>query len=108
MPVRAIEVRQISAGEVRNVAVDMRGKLDTGETLTGTPTATEETGGITTSAAQVNMEAVVVNGRLVPAGQAIQFTADPNEDASGSYEVVVSCATSAGQVIDGALRLRIV
>lgn len=101
MTTRALQIESMSANEVRNVSVDMKGKLDVSETLSGTPTVTETTGDLALSSKQVNSAALEINRRTVAIGEAIQFTVDPDSDASGAYVVYVSCGTSGGQTIDG-------
>lgn len=107
MTTRASDIESMSALEVRNVSVDMQGKLDEGETLTGTPTVTEATGDIALSNKQVNTSALTINDVAVAIGEAIQFTADPADDAEGVYTIYFSCGTSEGQTVDGELLLRI-
>lgn len=61
--------------EVRNVAIDMRGKLDVGELLLDPPVITEEvTSDLSFSSAAVNTTALTINGRVVAIGKAVQFT----------------------------------
>lgn len=70
----APQVRTVDQAEVRNVAVDLRGKLDEGELLVGTPTVTEVTStDLTISNNTINSDAETIMGLVVPAGQAVLF-----------------------------------
>lgn len=70
----APEIPTIQAGETCNAAVDMRGKLDSGELFTGTPTVAEQTtSDLTIANEAVNTATLTINGASVVAGQAVQF-----------------------------------
>ena len=102
MTSRALQVHSMSVNEVRNIAVDMQGKLDTGETLTGTPAVTEQTTtDLTITNKAVNTAALTINRTSVAIGKAIQFTVDPAAESDGRYTIYFSCSTSAGQTVDG-------
>lgn len=110
MPVEAIERAVVSLLEIRNVSVSFSGKLDTGETLTGTPTVTEHsTNHLTLSSPNVTEDPVSINGRTVPAGEAVQFVVDASGATEGeTYTVDVVCSTSASQTISGSVVMKAV
>jgi hypothetical protein len=88
----APQIRSKTESEVRNVAVDMRGKLDTGELLTGTPTVIEEdTANLTITNQAINVLPIVIMGQTVPIAQAVQFKVSGG--LVGRYSVRVTCDT---------------
>lgn len=93
-------------GEDRNVSVSFAGKLDAGETLTGTPSVTATPSGLTFSNEAVNDATVYVNGANVPAGKAVQFSVSGGAEGQ-SYTLTVSCGSSAGQTLKGRCRLSV-
>jgi hypothetical protein len=103
----AVQVRDIATGEVRNVAVDFSGKLDSGETLSGTPTTSEiDTNDLSFSGQQVSTGALTIVGETVATGLAVQFTVDASTALAGKiYRVMVTCATSASQTVKGIVTL---
>lgn len=102
----APQVHSLSVNETRAVAVSMVGKLDEGETLSGSPTVVEvDTSDMTLSSKAVNTVALSINGATVAIGNAIQFVAVCA--TPGYYMVRVECATSGSQVIDGLVRLQV-
>jgi len=85
-----------SRTEKRNVTVDYRGKLDSGELLTGTPTVSATPAGLTLSSPQINTATLTVNEESVAAGQAVQFKASGG--AVGTrYTITVKCDTTGDQ-----------
>ena len=89
------EVQFKRVGEIRNVAVDMRGKLDSGELLSGAPTIDEEvTSDLTFANASVNTAVLRINGRNVPVGQAVQFRVSGGV-AGTKYSIRVTVSTDA-------------
>jgi hypothetical protein len=104
---KAPQIRTIFKGEVRNVAVDVSGKLDSGEKLTGTPTTSEATSTLSISGETVNTVALTVDGDSVPIGEAIQFIVDASSAVSGrTYIVDMTCGTTANQTVKGTVTLR--
>lgn len=106
----APEVHQVTTLEVRNVSVDFSGKLDTGETLTGTPTAAveESSSGIVINNVQKNASTVEINGSSVAANKAIQFRLDATGAAIDNiFHVTISCLTSASQTVNGRIRIHV-
>lgn len=97
------ELRAMSESEVRNAAVSFVGRLDAGETLTGTPTVTEvDANGNTVSPANltfsnvgVNTAALTINGLSVAIGQAVQFNVTAGAGLDGDYNINVKCGTNA-------------
>lgn len=100
------EVHKKTVAEVRLVSIDFQGKLDTGETLTGTPTATPDSG-LTCGSPSRNSSEITVNGTAVPANKGIQFTVSSGT-LNTTYNVLVSCATSGGQTLNHTIRVLIV
>ena len=91
----APQIRFKNVSEIRNVAVDMRGKLDSGELLTGAPVAAElVTTALTLSNVALNTVAFVVNGSTVGANQAVQFKVSGGL-AGISYTVRITAGTTA-------------
>lgn len=86
--------QSMAQGETRNIAVDFRGKLDSGELLTGTPTVEEvATASLTLTSKAVNTVALTILGETVAIGQAAQFKVVAA--AAGLYTVRLTCATNA-------------
>lgn len=81
--------------ELVNAAVDMRGLLDTGELLTGTPTVVEvTTTDLTLTSKAINSSAVVVNGESCAAGQAVTFRVAGGV-AGSQYTIRITASTNA-------------
>lgn len=100
----APQVHELSPAETGNVAIDARGKLDAGETYTGTPVITEvDTSDLTIASKVVSTAELTINGEAVPAGEAIQFKV--SGVVSGTYLVNWVCGTTAGQTRDGRITL---
>ncbi len=80
--------------EERNIALDIRGKLDAGEVLTGSPSVEEvTTTDLTLSNKALNTTIITVNGLQVPISQAVQFKCVGGV-AGTTYTIRVSCATT--------------
>lgn len=93
-----------TAGETRNVAVDCRDLLDSGETLTGTPTVSGT--GLTLSGATVNVAALTLQGATVGIGQAVQFTV-AGGTAGTRYLIRVTASSSGGQTLQFDVPLKV-
>ena len=108
MAVRAPQFPIQSITETRFHAVSFVGKLDTGETLTGTPTVTEiDTAHLTITNKAVNSTALTINGHSVAIGQAVQCKVVSSAMVAGTtYRILVTCTTTAGQVLNGEIRFR--
>lgn len=112
MPIEAPQHHSISTNETRVISVDFKGKLDSGELLTGTPTVAEvNTGDLTITNAQVSTTSLVINDRTVAIGEAVLFTVAA--DGSGlnigdEYMIDIICGTDASQTIDGRVVLTVI
>ena len=79
--------------EAVNVKVDMRGLLDTGELLTGTPTVVEvTTTDLTLENKIINTTSLTINGDTVAAGQAVQFRISGGT-AGSTYTIRITVGT---------------
>lgn len=112
MPVEAPQRHVISTNETRVISVDFKGKLDSGELLTGSPTVTEvTTGDLTISGAQVSTTSLVINDRTVAIGEAVLFTVAANGSGlnpGDEYTILIICGTDASQTIDGQVVLTVI
>lgn len=91
----APQIQCMASTETRNVVVDFQDRLDSGELLTGTPTATEvTTADLTIDNVAKNSSSLTVLGRSVAANQAVQFRVTGG-DAGTTYVVRVTCGTDA-------------
>lgn len=80
----------MALSEVRLCSVSFDGKLDAGESLTGTPSV-DAVAGLTFSNASVSTSELTINGVSVAAGRALQFMVAAS--ATGEYTIPVSCST---------------
>ena len=81
-------------GETNNLSVSFVGVLDSGELLTGTPTATEVTSSdLTISNVAVNTAALVINDITVAIGKAVQCKVVGQLAASVLYTIKITAAT---------------
>ena len=109
MTTTAPQQRELIAGEAANVAIDFRGKLDTGETITGSVSVSEvTTDQLAITSAQANGTSVSINGEAVGAGLAVQCRVDTAGATPGTYTLEASAATSAGQLRIGRTKLQVV
>ena len=84
-----------TTSEVRNVAVSFSGKLDSGEKLTGTPTIVEvTTSDLTLGNKVVNTAELIINGIIVPIGEAVQWNVSGGI-AETEYITLASIGTDA-------------
>lgn len=104
----APQIREKTAAEVRNLSIDFRGSLDSGESLTGAVTLSVDPAGLTVDQGQVTAAAKVINGQSVPAGQAVQCRASGGT-AGETYTITASVATDGAvpQTLNGLCRLRV-
>lgn len=96
--------------ELVNVSVDMRGVLDSGELLTGTPTVLEvTTTDLTLSSKAVNSTTLTINGNTCVAGQAVTFRVAGGV-AGTDYVISITVGTNAtpAQTRIVKVRLRVV
>lgn len=96
----APQIGSITADETRKLSVSFVNRLDSGETLTGTPTVTVSPSGPTLGTTAINGSSITVNGRTATAGQAIQFTIT-DCTAGSTYQLTVTASTTADQVLQG-------
>lgn len=104
----APETYEIATGETRNVAIDFRGKLDSGELLTGTPTIVEvTTTDLTLSSKAVSTTALTINGETVAIGEAVTFKVAGALDGK-NYRILISASTTStpAQTVQATVRLR--
>lgn len=87
----------ISVGAIELIAIDFGPWLDSGETLSGTPTVAEQTTtDLTFTGAAVNSSALVILGTSVPAGEAVSVKVS-GQKSGVTYRVLVTVDTSAGR-----------
>lgn len=91
--------RTVSAGAVELFRVDLQDHLDSGETLTGTPTFTNISGVITFGTPSRNSAEITVDGRPVAANKACYATGTVSSSASGDQEISIQVQTSAGRTL---------
>lgn len=99
-----------SVSEVANVAIDLRGLLDSGELFQGTPTITEvTTTDLTLSNKAINGSSLVINGQTCVAGQAVTFRVSGGV-AGSEYAINITATTNAtpAQTRLVKIRLRVV
>ena len=107
MTITLPQLHQIGAGETRNVAIDLKSELDSGELLTGAPTITEQvTTDLTLSNKSVNTAQITVNDRTVAIGEAVQFSVTGQNDGT-DYAILISVGTDStpAQTIEVIARL---
>lgn len=86
----------MSAGEIRNVAIDYTDSLDSGELLTGTPTVTEVgTSDLTIDNKAVSTGSLTILGNTVATGAAVQFRVTATSGLSGVYAIRTTVSTDA-------------
>lgn len=83
-----------TVGETNNFSVSFAGVLDSGELLTGVPTAIEQTSSdLTISNVAVNTVALVINDIDVAIGLAVQFKVVGHLVANSPYTVKITVGT---------------
>ena len=91
---QALERPTVVVGEVRLFSVSFDNKLDSGESLSGTPTVAEvSTSDLTIANAAVNTAALTVNNKSVAIGKAVQFKASGWTVANSPYTIRITCGT---------------
>lgn len=88
-----------SPNETRLVGVSFSGCLDSGETLTGTPTVTGSPSGLTLASKQVSSTALTIDGVSVPSAEAVTFTVAAGT-AGTKYTITIVVGTTAGQTLE--------
>ena len=97
MPIILQQRPMISVGDVEKGAVSFADKLDTGETLTGTPTVTEvSTADLTLGSKAVSTTSLTILGETVAAAEAVQFTVS-GQKAGTLYTISVTASTTASR-----------
>lgn len=90
---QAPQVQSKHPSETKTAGVSFVNLLESGESLTGTPTVSSAPTGLTISNVQKNSGAVTINGVSVAANKAVLFSV-----AGGSsgvqYELEVTCGTT--------------
>lgn len=88
----------ISVGDVRVVRIDFTDELDSGVTLTSTPTvsAASSTAAITLASVAVNSASYVDwnTGETVAVGKAVQFVVSTGTAAESPYQLTVTTVTN--------------
>lgn len=99
-----------AADEVRNVAIDMRGKLDEDEFLAGTLTILEVTSSdLTLSNRAISDEDLTIEDQVVPAGQAVQFKVAGGEPGKKyTIRVTVDTTSSPPQRLIENVKLKVI
>lgn len=87
----APDIHSKSANETRLISIDMSGKLESGELMTGAVTI-PPVSGLTISNEAVNTSTLTINGLSVIAGKAIQFLVAGGTAGTG-YTITGTVAT---------------
>ena len=83
-----------AVGETNLFSVSFVGVLDSGESLTGTPTVTEVgTSDLTIENKVVSTTSLTINGKSVAAGKAVQFKVSGQAVANSPYTVKITVST---------------
>lgn len=95
--------------EVRNVAVDMRGKLDPDEVLLDNLVIVEVTSAdLTLSSRAISVDDLLIEDDTVPAGQAVQFeVAGGVKGKTYTIRITVNTSSSPPQTLIENIKLRI-
>jgi hypothetical protein len=89
----AAEIPDKTANEVVNGKVDLQDQLDTGELITGTPTATEVTSSdLTIDNVAFNTASMTVKKRTVAIGKGVKFRIQGGT-AKTQYTIMVTATT---------------
>lgn len=93
----APQIPTMAVGESRNAAMSFAGKLDSGESLTGSPTVAEVgTSDLSFSNEAVSTAQLTINDITVAVGHAVQFKIDGSGLVAGrTYQVKVIVPTDA-------------
>lgn len=95
MPMVSDEIVEKGTGEADTPVVSFARRLRTGELLTGTPTAVEQTtSALTISNVAKNAAAITVEGETVAINQGVQFKVSGGT-AGTLYTILVTCGTDA-------------
>jgi len=90
----APQIPVIAQGATENHSIDCRDVLDSGESLSGTPTIVEVTStDLTITNKTITSSAVTILGESVPAGKAVQCTITGQLAATRNYTLKLTLAT---------------
>lgn len=99
MTIRAKQVQRKSTGETMQVRVSFAELLVDSDTLTGTPTAVEQTtSDLTITAVQTNSGTVTILGKSVIAANAVTFLCAGG--SVGTYVIKITVSTVGNSVFD--------
>ncbi len=85
-----------TVSEECNVSDSWVGKLDSGESLTGTPIVAEQTtSDLTITNEAFNTAILTINDVSVPIGRAIQFKVTGGSVVNSPYTITANCSTDA-------------
>lgn len=95
----APEIPTLAVGETILHSVSFEGVLDSGESLSGTPAITEvTTSDLTITNKVVSTEELIINGRAVAAGKAVQCLISGQQiDITYTVKIVVATDSSPAQ-----------
>lgn len=91
---QAEQIQSKTANEVRNLAANFTDKLDSGESLTGTPTVSISPSGVTAASIAVSTGSLTVLGETVAAGNAVTCSVSAGT-AGTRYTLTIQCDTDA-------------
>lgn len=100
----------VVVGEIRLFSVSFDDKLDSGESLTGTPTVVEETTtDLTITNKAVSTSALTINNKSVAAGRAVQFKVTGFLVANSPYTILITCGTDSDpdQTVKGRVKFEV-
>jgi hypothetical protein len=93
--ITAAQQPAFATGDVRLCAVSFAAQLDSGESLTGTPTVAEQTtSDLIIASVAVSSAALVINGRPVAAGSAVQFKVSGQKASGLPYKLKITATTN--------------
>lgn len=95
-------------GETNNCYVSFNGQLRSGESLTGTPTAAEQTtSDLTIGSVAVSTGSLIINGKTVTTGRAVTMSVSGWVAANAPYTILVQCSTDStpAQTLIGELEI---
>jgi hypothetical protein len=90
---KAKEIPIKHPSETKTAGVSFVNVLESGESLTGTPTVTSSPSGLTITNIQRNATAITINGASVAANKAVLFTVSGGKHGV-QYELEVQCNTN--------------
>lgn len=91
--VKAPQIHTKRSTAVMNGAVSFDELLESGETLTGTPTVTGSPSGLTIDNARVSTGELTINGVAVATGRAVQFRVSSGTSGT-TYTLTATCGTT--------------